>query len=78
MLDGVGHYLCERAADGALIAASTSVYPCRFDLGLVSGLAARFDASAKVEHASDGVCREGGDALCRYVVSSAAAGGQQP
>lgn len=73
MLDGIGHYSCERAVDGALITESTSVYPCRFDLGLVSGLAARFDASAKVQHTSDGVCRERGDARCRYVASPSAA-----
>jgi hypothetical protein len=78
MLDGIGHYLCERAASDALIALSTSVYPCRFDLGLVSGLAARFDASAKVQHAADGVCRVRGDVRCRYVVLSSSAAGEQP
>jgi hypothetical protein len=68
MLEGIGHYRCDDGGSDGLVSESTSVYPCSFDLGLVSGLVARFDPGAKVEHPSDGLCRTRGAVSCRYVV----------
>ena len=69
MLEGIGHYHFERSTPGVLIGSSTSVYPCSFDAGISSGLAARFEPDASVEHPPDGPCRKRGQASCRYVVS---------
>ena len=68
MLEGIGHYRSSSTGSGRLTSDSTSVYPCSFDLGLVSGLAARFDAAAKVQHPPEGPCRGRGADSCAYVV----------
>ena len=68
VLEGIGHYRCASAGSGRLIIDSTSCYPCSFDLGLVSGLAARFDGAAKVQHPPEGPCRRRGADRCGYLV----------
>ena len=69
MLDGIGHYRFELSAPDVLIGDSTSVYPCSFDEGIISGLAGRFDPAASVKHLADGPCRKRGNVGCSYFVS---------
>jgi hypothetical protein len=44
-------------------------YPCEFDRGLVTALAARFEPMTKTVHDNDAPCRKKGGASCTYVVT---------
>jgi hypothetical protein len=66
-LNGIGNYDCQETPEGLLVAESTSVYPCSFDLGLVSGLAARFAPKATVRH-GNAPCRRRGSPVCHYPI----------
>ena len=67
-LEGIGHYRRRDLGAHGVVCESTSVYPCPFDLGLVTGLARRFEASAAVTHAAGDACRARGADACAYVV----------
>jgi hypothetical protein len=68
MLEGIGHYGYRADGAGRLVCECTSVYPCAFDHGLVSGMATRFAAGAEVLHGQDEGCRESGAGRCVYRV----------
>jgi hypothetical protein len=69
MLEGIGHYSCRSSTGRALVSESSTVYPCDFDLGVISGIASRFDAGARVRHPADAPCRRRDAAACVYAVS---------
>lgn len=66
MLEGIGHYHYEgRAGAREAVMRCDNPYPCRFDLGLFHGFAARFEPGVSVTH-EPGACRRDGDAACVY------------
>lgn len=68
-LEGIGHYRLRDLDAHGVVCHSTSMYPCPFDLGLVTGLARRFEPGAAVRHAAGDLCRGRGAEACAYVVS---------
>jgi hypothetical protein len=70
MLEGIGHARCEYSDEQrkALIIMETP-YPCEFDRGLVTALAARFEPMTKTVHDNDSPCRKKGGPSCTYVVT---------
>jgi len=69
MLEGIGHYRYEPVAgrnEGRMVVENP--YPCRFDLGLMRGLARRFVSEVSVTHDPDHGCRTKGGASCAYLV----------
>ncbi len=68
MLDGIGHYRPRRAAGAKRIeVVCDTPYQCEVDFGIVTVVAARFEAKARTEH-GPGACRRTGASSCTYVV----------
>lgn len=65
MLEGIGHYHYQRVGEREVVMTCDNPYPCRFDLGLVHGFAARFTPTVSVAH-EPGACRIRGDTQCVY------------
>ena len=69
MLEGIGHYRYAPTpgrSEGRMVAENP--YPCRFDLGLMRGMARRFAPAATVTHDAEHGCRSKGAANCAYIV----------
>jgi hypothetical protein len=67
MLEGIGHYGYERVTDHEVRMRCWTPYPCRFDLGIVTAMARRFEPAAAVVHGPD--CRHHDAEACEYRVS---------
>ncbi|WP_044889542.1 hypothetical protein [Myxococcus hansupus] len=69
MLDGIGHYAFQ-AVEGKNEAhlVVSNPYPCRFDMGLIKGMAQRFEPQATLTHDVSAGCRHKGASACTYVV----------
>jgi hypothetical protein len=69
MLEGIGHMVASPVENEnrAVIVCETP-YTCDFERGIVSGLANRFDPSAKTAHDNNAPCRKKGANSCTYVV----------
>ncbi|NMO21654.1 hypothetical protein HPC49_48555 [Pyxidicoccus fallax] len=70
MTEGIGHYRYQPVAgkNEALLVCDNPC-PCRFDQGLIKGMAQRFQPQATLTHVPDTGCRTKGDASCTYVVT---------
>jgi hypothetical protein len=66
MMEGIGHYGYERLGEREARSECDNPYPCDFDIGILTGLAERFAARARVVHAGSG-CRKHG-ASCSYLI----------
>jgi hypothetical protein len=67
LLHGIGSYGCRRVSDRTLLAECKNPYPCEFDRGIVTTMARKFEAQARVDHAPGG-CRNDGADVCSYCV----------
>ncbi|MCE9669334.1 hypothetical protein LY474_16100 [Myxococcus stipitatus] len=70
MMEGIGHYTYKAVPgknEGFMVSANP--YPCRFDLGLVRGMAQRFAPIATVTHDLEHGCRQKGGGSCTYVIT---------
>lgn len=68
MLEGIGHYTSTPIeGKNEIQMVCENPYPCRFDMGLVRGMAQVFEKGATVEHAP-GSCRSKGGESCTLVV----------
>lgn len=69
MLEGIGHYACKPVSnENRIVCVCDDPYGCDFDRGIVTAMAARFEAGAKVAHDDDAPCRKKGAGACTYVV----------
>jgi hypothetical protein len=69
MLEGIGHYKYQPVANEKRIVFVAEVpYPCEFDRGLVTAMAARFEPMSVTTHDNDAPCRKKGADSCTYVV----------
>lgn len=70
MLDGIGHYGYNPVkGERKIISVCENPYPCDFDRGIITTLAARFERSSRVIHDDDFPCRKNGADSCRYVIT---------
>lgn len=68
MLDGIGHYRPMRVARAKRVeVVCDTPYQCEVDFGIVTAVAAAFEAKARTEH-GPGACRRNGGSSCTYVV----------
>jgi hypothetical protein len=67
MTEGIGHYHYERVGEREALVRCDNPYPCRFDMGLTHGFAARFAPDVAVTH-EPGECRSKGGQACLYRV----------
>jgi hypothetical protein len=68
MLDeGIGCFVCTDDASGLLVDSAT-LYPCSFDLGIISAITRRFEPDAEVAHLDNARCRRRGAVMCSYSV----------
>lgn len=69
MLEGIGHYGYEPVAGKKeIISVCQNPYPCRFDKGILTAMAQRFEVRARVEHDDQKPCRKKGADSCTYRV----------
>lgn len=69
MMEGIGHYLCERVSKRKIVATSDTPYPCEFDRGIYLGLGRRFEPTLEVELIDVETSRRRGGVLSRYVLT---------
>jgi hypothetical protein len=70
MLEGIGHYGYEGAADGRhIISVCKNPYPCSFDRGIITTMAQKFAPIAQVVHDDSKPCRRKGADNCTYIVT---------
>ncbi len=67
--EGIGNYeVLPQTDQREILLRCCNPYPCRFDLGIITAMATRFEPHAKVEHFPPRPCREQGAEECRYRV----------
>ena len=70
MLEGIGHYGYKPVPnEKKIIAVCENPYPCEFDRGIITSLAARFEKMSRVTHDDKAPCRKVGADSCTYVVT---------
>jgi hypothetical protein len=69
IVDDIGYYAPQRlAGERRYRVVSRTVYPCRFDQGVLLGLAQKFEPRARVAH-DDGPCRARDGEHCAYIIT---------
>jgi hypothetical protein len=70
MLIGIGHYGYRRlSSKQKIISVCDNPYPCRFDLGILTAMAKRFESRALIIHDDEKPCRNKDGANCTYLIS---------
>ncbi|WP_164020801.1 hypothetical protein [Pyxidicoccus trucidator] len=70
MLEGIGHVRYQPVAGKNEIAVvCDDFYPCRFNVGLIRGMAQRFEPKATLTHGPNQDCRLKGATSCTYVIN---------
>jgi len=70
MTEGIGHYGYRSApTEKKIISVCENPYPCDFDRGIITSLAARFEKQSRVAHDDKAPCRKNGADSCTYVVT---------
>lgn len=70
MLEGIGHYGYRRIpGEKLIISECNNPYPCRFDHGIITTMATRFEPGAKVTHDDSKPCRKNGAESCTYLIT---------
>lgn len=68
MMEGIGHMASKPEGPKRIAVTVDTPYQCEFDQGVVQGMAARFQSTAKVAH-KPGSCRSKGATQCVYIVA---------
>ena len=69
MLEGIGHYKYQPVEnENRIVCVCENPYPCDFDRGLVTAMAARFQPLSRTAHDNEAPCRKNGADSCTYVV----------
>jgi hypothetical protein len=70
MTEGIGHYGFELIQDKKLIISECkNPYPCKFDQGIITAMAKRFETNANVIHDDAKPCRKNGADSCTYIIT---------
>ena len=70
MLEGIGHYGYDKVTGkNEIVSVCENPYPCRFDHGIITTMATRFESRARVVHDDSKPCRDKGAAHCTYRVT---------
>jgi hypothetical protein len=70
MLEGIGHYgYTEVPGEKKIVSVCDNPYPCRFDHGILSSMAKRFEPRAVVVHDDKKGCRSRGGPSCTFVIT---------
>jgi hypothetical protein len=69
-LKGIGNYgFAPVAGERRIVSVCDNPYPCDFDRGILTAMAARFERQSRVSHDDKGPCRKNGADSCTYTVS---------
>ncbi len=66
----IGHYKFEKKSEKEFFMICDNPYPCDFDMGIILGIAAKFEVKIGLEHA-DKECRKDGAGQCKYMTTLA-------
>jgi hypothetical protein len=70
LLEGIGHYGYNRSGQEKKISMiCDNPYPCRFDHGIITAMAKKFEPRASVVHEDKKPCRARGGGECTYTVT---------
>jgi hypothetical protein len=70
MLEGIGHYACKMSPNEKKITlVCENPYPCDFDRGIITSMAARFEKVSRVVHEERTPCRKNGADSCTYTIT---------
>jgi hypothetical protein len=62
----IGHYEWIKKGPRVAHMVCDNPYPCAFDLGIFSGVAAKFGVEATITHLDEHICRHKGGEVCTY------------
>jgi hypothetical protein len=69
LMEGIGSYGYEHSPnEDVIISKCNNPYPCKFDHGLLTAVAKRFDVQAAVYHDNHAPCRRAGADSCTYTI----------
>jgi len=66
---GIGRYGMAENGDRRIVSLCENPYPCDFDRGIITAIAARFERNARVTHDDRAPCRKNGADSCTYQVA---------
>jgi hypothetical protein len=70
MLSGIGNYgYAPVPRERRIISVCENPYPCDFDRGIISALAARFERGSRVTHDDSAPCRKNGADSCKFIIA---------
>ncbi|MCP3137640.1 hypothetical protein [Pyxidicoccus xibeiensis] len=70
MLEGIGHVIYQPVeGKNEAVVVCDDLYPCRFNVGLIRGMAQRFQPKATLTHGPHQDCRLKGAATCTYAIN---------
>lgn len=70
MLEGIGHYGCQRVpGERKIIAVCDTTYPCQLDQGIYTALSRKFEPRALVTHDDNKPCRTKEGRSCTYIIT---------
>jgi len=70
MLSGIGNYgYAPVPRERRIISVCENPYPCDFDRGIITALAARFERGSRVTHDDSAPCRKNGADSCKFIIA---------
>ena len=69
-LSGIGNYgYTPVPRERRIISVCENPYPCDFDRGILTTLAAKFERASRVTHDDSAPCRKNGADSCKYIIA---------
>jgi hypothetical protein len=69
-LTGIGNYHSQpQAGEKKIICVAENPYPCEFDRGILTEIAAKFERMSRVTHDEQAPCRKTGANSCTYIIT---------
>jgi hypothetical protein len=68
-MKGIGSYATSDSGPRKITAVCENPYPCDFDRGILAGITARFERTARVTHDDSAPCRKNGANSCTYQIT---------
>jgi hypothetical protein len=69
-LSGIGNYgYTPVPRERRIISVCENPYPCEFDRGILTTLAAKFERASRVAHDDSAPCRKNGADSCKYIIA---------
>ena len=70
LTEGIGHYGYDKIeGQNMIISKCNNPYPCKFDEGILTTMATKFQPNARILHDDSKPCRKNGASHCTYLIT---------